>query len=131
VINFNGCKQRELHIVHPQRALDQRIARNAHYLDRDQSRLRSRREISLQFPPAAGAQQVFGTRQYLIAIIILHHNTNRRDAGLKSAVLRTRAEDQYTPKAKDYPPLPKMRRYAFPALKVTEPLARGVTPSSA
>jgi hypothetical protein len=32
--------------------LDQRIARNAHYLDRDQSRLRSRREISQQFPPA-------------------------------------------------------------------------------
>jgi hypothetical protein len=64
------------HIVQPKRALDQRIAGNAHYLDRDQSRLRppgpecrSRREISQQFPPAAGAQQVFGTGQYLIAII--------------------------------------------------------------
>jgi hypothetical protein len=28
------------HIVQPKRALDQRIAGNAHYLDRDQSRLR-------------------------------------------------------------------------------------------
>jgi hypothetical protein len=31
--------------------------------------LRCRREISQQFPPAAGAQQVFGTGQCLIAII--------------------------------------------------------------
>jgi hypothetical protein len=72
VINFGGGNRRELHIVQPKRALDQRIARNAHYLDRDQSRLRSRREISQQFTPTAGAEQVLGTA----AIIILHHNTN-------------------------------------------------------
>jgi hypothetical protein len=64
VINFGGCgNRRELHIVQPKRALDQRVARSPHYLDRDQSRLRSRREISQQFPPPAGAQQVFGARQ--------------------------------------------------------------------
>ncbi len=47
VISFNGCNRREFHIVQPKRARDQRIARNAHYLDRDQSRLRSP-EISQQ-----------------------------------------------------------------------------------
>jgi hypothetical protein len=46
--------------VQPKGALDQRIARNAH--DLDQSRLWSCHEISQQFPPAAGAQQVFETR---------------------------------------------------------------------
>ena len=62
VIDRCGLSQGEFHVVEPEGALDQRIARNAHYLDRDQSRLRSGREISQQFPPAAGAQQVFGTR---------------------------------------------------------------------
>ena len=52
MINFNGCDRREFHIVQPERALDQGIAWNPHYLDRDQSRLPSRREVSQQFPPA-------------------------------------------------------------------------------
>ena len=38
MINFNGCDRREFHIVQPERALDQGIAWNPHYLDRDQSR---------------------------------------------------------------------------------------------
>jgi len=74
VIGRSGLRQGEFHIVQPKGSLDQRIARNAHYPDRDQSHLRSGREINQQFPPAAGAQQVFGTCQHLIAIIVLHHN---------------------------------------------------------
>jgi hypothetical protein len=50
----------KLYIVQPKRALDQRIARNAHYLDRDQSCLRSCNEISQQFPPAAGCSAGLG-----------------------------------------------------------------------
>ena len=46
MINFNGCDRREFYIVQPERALDQGIAWNPHYLDRDQSRLRSRREVT-------------------------------------------------------------------------------------
>jgi hypothetical protein len=38
------------------------------------------REISQQFPPTAGAQQVFSTRQHLIVVIILHHNPGRAGA---------------------------------------------------
>ena len=48
VIGLRGDR-RELHIVHPKRALDHRIARNPHYLDRDQPCFRSRREMSQQF----------------------------------------------------------------------------------
>jgi len=62
VIDRCGLSQGEFHIVEPESALDQRIARNPHHLDRDQACFRSGREISQQFPPAAGAQQVFGTR---------------------------------------------------------------------
>ena len=62
VIGGSGLSHGEFHIAQPKRAFDQRVARNAHYLDRDQSRLRSGREISQQFPPATRTQQVFGTR---------------------------------------------------------------------
>jgi len=61
-----GLNWEELDIVQPKGSLDQRIARNAHDLDRDQSRLRSGREISWQSPPAAGAQQVFGAQRAIV-----------------------------------------------------------------
>ena len=63
VIGRSGLRQGEFHTLSNQKVpLINGLPRKAHDLDRDQSRLRSGREISQQFPPAAGAQQVFGTR---------------------------------------------------------------------